>query len=492
MRKAVWSILVLIFLARESRLTAAEIDFCDGDPRLLVTTNDCTDGSLDKRKLALLLPMLDSNINHALHDKLWALSYYLVYCAGNFEVTLMFANEAPFMPSLCHADSPSHAQRRLWPRCVAYFTAVAAGVKPDNIIWAEKEDWWRRNETKCIDKVVAMGVKTDAEVDARAEGTTLQTAAFRKTSWYGRDCTSLAKKQSWQEDWECAGRFVSAGLVPLPSEPKMRAIQHLRKSVLDAVYSKPENDSIGPSWMQQREDAKIRTVVYGREDAPRRWWSNVNETYKLLQKDPRLFILHVQAMPRGFAQQVKLFAWADVLISNHGAGLANSVFMGKGTEVLEVIKACQRDVAWDRWVGKDWTSWHAFHIGLSLSYLQCTEDREGGYQAELLRRQKAPVWNDGILVNASEVSNFMQPVIERQTIRVRNLTGTEVLGKHQEISAEVSVQMVERHDHDVMARERKTGQKQNQLHSINNLAAGVCGFVALAFCIRRQRRNNRS
>lgn len=168
----------------------------------------------------------------------------------------------------------------------------------------------------------------------------------------------------------------------LPTELKRKALQHIRDASMTAV---------GAKWGRVKGDRAVRMVMYSRNDTVRRQWVNANETYEAIMDDPRLAVAMIDEMPRSFPQQIRLYAWADIVVAPHGAGMANTIVMKDGADVVEVWQLCGRRVSWDRYMAKDWNGWHAGLLGLGLQYLQCHCEETGFVEDEnLLKERNGP------------------------------------------------------------------------------------------------------
>jgi capsular polysaccharide biosynthesis protein len=84
-----------------------------------------------------------------------------------------------------------------------------------------------------------------------------------------------------------------------------------------------------------QEDAADR-VYLSRASAPKRRVSNEEEVIEVLRQ---FNFRVVRAEDHSFAEQVQLAARARYLVSNHGAGLTNMLFMNAGASVLELRHA---------------------------------------------------------------------------------------------------------------------------------------------------------
>ena len=51
--------------------------------------------------------------------------------------------------------------------------------------------------------------------------------------------------------------------------------------------------------------------------------------------------------------------------------MANTLFMQKGAQVIEITKCCKKEVRLSPESRRDWTGWHADLIRFNLRYVQC-------------------------------------------------------------------------------------------------------------------------
>ena len=79
-----------------------------------------------------------------------------------------------------------------------------------------------------------------------------------------------------------------------------------------------------------------RKIFVSRADAVRRKASNCEEIEKMVSA---LGFEIVTLSQMSFIEQAKIFYTSDLIIGEHGAGLANLVFCREGTKVIEVFSA---------------------------------------------------------------------------------------------------------------------------------------------------------
>ena len=115
-------------------------------------------------------------------------------------------------------------------------------------------------------------------------------------------------------------------------------------------------------------------LVYGREDAPRRRWKNVEEFTSLLEK-AGVSVVYLRKMPPDYWSQVRLHYHASMLIAGHGASLANTLVMKRGSAVVEIAnKNCfigqnrKHNVNLHNVTSVEdpnaWTPWHTEPLGI--------------------------------------------------------------------------------------------------------------------------------
>ena len=127
----------------------------------------------------------------------------------------------------------------------------------------------------------------------------------------------------------------------------------------------------------------LNVLVYDRKNARRRRWNNVDQTLDKLLLDKRLNVTYLTALPKSFGGQVSVFRTSDIVITPHGAALANSIFMKKGSEVIEINKCCRDEVRLAPEALRAWTGWHAPLLSIGLQYLQCHQENSHLSIAEL-------------------------------------------------------------------------------------------------------------
>jgi capsular polysaccharide biosynthesis protein len=121
------------------------------------------------------------------------------------------------------------------------------------------------------------------------------------------------------------------------------------------------------SKVTQNLQAEPALKVYiSRSKAPRRKIANENEVLTLLSATG---FTTVYCEDLSFLEQVKLFSKVKYLVSNHGAGLSNMLFMPQGASVLELRKS-----------DDDHSNCYfslASSLNLRYFYLKCSPSNEG-------------------------------------------------------------------------------------------------------------------
>ena len=112
-------------------------------------------------------------------------------------------------------------------------------------------------------------------------------------------------------------------LLPTPIAPS----GHFREEIIRGVRKQLLEYFSGPST------AIARRVYISRARAPKRRIANEAEVSAALRKFD-FEIIHAEDLP--FVEQVRLFSQTRYLVSNHGAGLTNMLFMQSGGSVLEL------------------------------------------------------------------------------------------------------------------------------------------------------------
>jgi capsular polysaccharide biosynthesis protein len=101
-------------------------------------------------------------------------------------------------------------------------------------------------------------------------------------------------------------------------------------------------------------------LYVSRGRAPKRKLTNEAEVARVVEEFG-FRVVHFEEHP--FAEQVRLAASAKYLVSNHGAGLTNILFMPRGGRVLELRREGERE--------RNWFFNLASAVGLSYYYQLC-------------------------------------------------------------------------------------------------------------------------
>jgi hypothetical protein len=141
------------------------------------------------------------------------------------------------------------------------------------------------------------------------------------------------------------------------NEPLTR---ELRDFILDAYGVL---DSRGPT----REATASERLYVSRARAPKRKVTNEEEIVRVLGEFG-FRVVYFEDYP--FEQQVRLVAGAKYLVSNHGAGLTNILFMPPGGRVFELRRKGERE--------RNWFFNLAAAAGLGYYYQTCDPDSPGG------------------------------------------------------------------------------------------------------------------
>lgn len=180
---------------------------------------------------------------------------------------------------------------------------------------------------------------------------------------------------------------------------------------------------------QATRKRKVHVLLYDRTDTRRRQWVNSEEVAARLRADKRVRLTFVQKHPGELLDQVKLYHSADILVAPHGAAMANSFFMPRGSGVVIVWRFCKVDVRDSTLLAKEWTGWHAWLMGLNLAYVQCHEEGR-------IRGEKGwPDFVSGVYSNMTDGKNVARvedvmevlgPEIERQHVRLMMVNESSV------------------------------------------------------------------
>lgn len=254
----------------------------------------------------------------------------------------------------------------------------------------------------CFDTEVTFGGKA-------AQGFGDLREDFRGLSWFGRGCVADGRG-------ECVPEGMRSGLVALPERYKAAAMAGVREAVMRLVGEPLRREGAG--------QGRVRVLLYDRNDTQRRQWANAGDVYERLRKDERIEVRFVRSTPPGLGEQVRLYAWADVLVAPHGAAMVNSLFLRPGAEIVEMWQRCDNNIARDRWVPHDWTGWHASLLDVNVQYVQCHR-LMGPYKepSQLLDGKHGPPTNGPHKVRIEEMFELLDSAIARQEIRFRVLRG---------------------------------------------------------------------
>ncbi len=124
--------------------------------------------------------------------------------------------------------------------------------------------------------------------------------------------------------------FCKKLIVPLRTAPSGHYNEELIREVRNLLV---EFYATGP------RDTSGDRVYISRSLAPKRRISNEEEVIEVLRQF-NFCVLHAEDY--SLAQQVRIASRASYLVSNHGAGLTNMLFMSPGTSVLELRHASDR------------------------------------------------------------------------------------------------------------------------------------------------------
>jgi capsular polysaccharide biosynthesis protein len=133
-------------------------------------------------------------------------------------------------------------------------------------------------------------------------------------------------------------RFINANEVlrcnrlffPTPVAPS----GHFREEIIQAV----RNQLVGQYGLNDGTLPEARIYI-SREKAPKRKIVNEPEVVEVLRSH-RFEVIHAEDL--SFADQVRIVSQARYLVSNHGAGLTNMLFMAAGKSVLELRHRADR------------------------------------------------------------------------------------------------------------------------------------------------------
>eukprot|EP00178_Gracilaria_changii_P002814 TRINITY_DN14141_c0_g1_i1.p1 TRINITY_DN14141_c0_g1~~TRINITY_DN14141_c0_g1_i1.p1 ORF type:complete len:438 (-),score=38.61 TRINITY_DN14141_c0_g1_i1:1654-2967(-) len=354
-------------------------DFCHTDPRLRMIEDDPSSTSCPA---AIYIPELDRNPNHALHDRVWALSHYLKHCVDT-ESTLVLNEHVFYNLSLCKEEGASlNPKRPTWGICVAFILSRWHNILlnfSQSRVWPDEMPMM---PDSCFSRHIWIGVQPPQSV---SKDSGVNVSHFRKLSWFGRNC---------EQQQPCLG-----GLGPLPEYLQQAALSNIVSAVYDFLD------------IEFTPHETVNILVYDRNDTFRRRWNGAKDVFSKLELQKSLNVRIVHRMPESFSQQVKLFTWADILVAPHGGAMANTIFMRSGSDILEVRRNCEADTRFANFMPWDWTGWHAHLLGLNLMYIGCTmqKQKNGGSLEHAALSQ--------FTVNESEVLRVVEGCIQRQIHR---------------------------------------------------------------------------
>lgn len=380
---------LLLFVLPAARARDWYLDTCTADPNLSrIRNNSCPPS------LLLAATRLHGNPYHSLHDSAWAIVHFISSCLDKYAIpahsTFLYLNVSHLHnPSLCVTPAPflNRTIQPSWGACTLRAAFVAAGFRSANIL-------------------------TGPELPPRCFRAEFHfKATFRRLRYRTRR----------------RARETHKGRGPrrlLPTPAATAALRTLSEAPFRA-YALPRTPS--------RTDARVRVLLYDRQDVRRRQWANPEPVMTMLQNDPDVRVRRVSFMPLALAVQARMFQWADVIISPHGAGLANTVFMKDGADIIEVWKCCRQAVVDPEKPG-NWTGWHAAIMGLSLRYVPC-HPMEGPYhtasELQVQEHRQAPDQWCSLMqfrVRPDDVRRALDIVIPRQKERVRHIRNMQMTG----------------------------------------------------------------
>lgn len=379
-------------------VTRAALDLCHSDPRVETQHPQC-----HPTRHILHVPNLHRNPNHSLHEWLWAIAHYLLHCRTS-DLTLT-VNHPPLNLTLCDQPSLSVSSRfrPTWGICVARLLARHARV---NFILndsshlqksapSELTNEFTNTSLSCVHRTWLGVLPPHFGID----GFDVPIAHFGSLSWFFRECG---------RNTTCVG----SGLVPIPDALRRRALRFLADSV--RTYFKLQS---------RNKDPRVRILLYDRSDSLIRQWVNMHETHAYLKKDKRLIVRVVHHTPMSLADQVRLYDWADIVIAPTGGAMANSIFMQRGAEILEIVSHCEKDIARDRYRVRPPTGLHAWLLDLNIMYLECHDADENETLAMLTMsgvKMRSTHWLQ--VVSVKTVLEALKPALERQVVRLQTLS----------------------------------------------------------------------
>lgn len=273
------------------------------------------------------VPSLHGNPFHAFHDTAWAVGYYLLNCVGDPRETFLWIKADPLTNvTFCEIEPAVYNKSRhpKWGICLLRNVAIEIGIPHEHILLSENEPKY----------------------------------CFRRSTRVKGNFRNL--RYTWSPTKHSLFRKLWGDRPLVPWEFRRDALRKIARSVLAqntlSVYS-----------IRNR----IQVLAYGRSDIRRRRWRNINESLDLIRSNSLYQVTYLPEMPRAFAAQVDIFRRADIIITPHGAALANSIFMKPGSAIIEVHKCCRQEVRLKPKEPRMWTAWHGKEYDLNITYVQC-------------------------------------------------------------------------------------------------------------------------
>lgn len=379
----------------------AYIDFCHSDPRLKVTYHDCNSSSSDSRQQVFInqTKYFDHGY-HMMMDSVWALTYYLRYCLGPNEVpTVSTSYPVEFDKHNCKVSNTSND----WKSCA--YMAIASNFPNLRTVFNDSGGCYNRRVDMNAYPSAGQGVGQLHKTAVKREPN------FRQNSWYGRYCIGFNNCLTSNSRYALGSR---SQLIPLPDRYKRETYSVIHKSFQNFV-DVPD---------RRLDDMNVVNVlVYDRSDTSRRQWSNAKKFLRLIKDDTRLKIRYITTTPTSFIDQALTYAWADIVVAPHGGAMVNTLFMHSGIDIISIWKFCLEYVAIDRFKLHIWEGWHAHYLNQHISYIQC-HDKAQPYKVD----DELSINNDRVPVDRphksrpSEVFKYVQFAIERQQIRLKEMT----------------------------------------------------------------------
>jgi len=303
----------------------------------------------------ILVKNLHGNPYHAFHDTAWAVGYYIYYCLQDPKNTHIWISS-----SSIHKINIEHCFK------FRQSTEDLSGMRPS---WGV-----------CFLSVLAINYGIDEKnihISDFSASTYPPGFCWRKQtifSGYYREFKYLAlPRKSTESFWKFFHKYKVFKKrndhlqKSVPWNMKRNALINMTKSISNYYVGDSKNYSFAESENQ------LQVLLYGRGDVRRRRWRNIDKTIHYLNMDKSINLTTIYNMPSSFSVQVKLFNKADIVITPHGAALANSVFMKKQSGILEIHKCCLSEIRNSPTNLHMWTGWHVKEFSLNIRYLQCHE-----------------------------------------------------------------------------------------------------------------------